>query len=376
MNEIKVIDVFMNYTKIGRIAMAPASLCAFEYDLAYLLSGNSISPFNLPLKQEVFIAKRTPFNGGFGVFDDSLPDGWGNLILDRYLKSKGINLNKLTLLQQLALIGSTGRGALAYRPDYSESTSDEIINFDKLAAESEKILTTDYAGDSLDTLYRYGGSSGGARPKVFIKIDGKEWLVKFRATMDPMNVGEIEYKYSLLAQKCGIKMPETRLFEGKYFGVERFDRASHGKIHTVSAAGLLNADYRVPSLDYGDLLQLCHILTKNMEEVYVLFRQMVFNVAIKNRDDHAKNFSFQLINGEWKLSPAYDLLPSSGFNGFHTTTINNNGEPTTDDMMAVALKVGLNKQRATEIIQEINTLVKENPIQEHFPSRNYTSLIP
>ncbi|MDL2296954.1 type II toxin-antitoxin system HipA family toxin [Bacteroidales bacterium OttesenSCG-928-B11] len=360
MNEVKVIEVFMNAAKVGRIAMTPDSLSAFEYDSDYLLSGNSISPFYLPLKKELFIAKRTPFNGNFGVFDDSLPDGWGNLILDRYLQSKGINPHKLTILQRLALIGNTGRGALEYRPDYSKSTADEIINFDKLANEAEKILTSDYEGDSLDTLYKYGGSSGGARPKVFVKIDGKEWLVKFKAAMDPPNIGEIEYKYSLLAKKCGIKMPETKLFEGKYFGVERFDRTPDSKIHTVSAAGLLNADYRVPSLDYGDLLQLCHILTKNMEEVYSLFRQMVFNIAIRNRDDHAKNFAFQLINGEWKLSPAYDLLPSSGFNGFHTTTINNSGEPTTDDIMAVATKVGLNRQRTMEITQEVEELVKED----------------
>lgn len=362
MNEVRVLDVFINNAKIGRIAITPDFLCAFEYDSAYLLSGNSISPFNLPLRQEVFIAKRAPFNGGFGVFDDSLPDGWGNLILDRYLKSKGVDPNKLTLLQRLALIGSTGRGALEYRPDFSESTTDEIINFDNLATESEKMLTTDYEGDSLEILYRYGGSSGGARPKVFVTIEGKEWLVKFKASMDPKNVGEIEYRYSQLARRCGIKMPETKLFEGKYFGVERFDRTSKGRIHTVSAAGLLNADYRIPSLDYRDLLQVCHILTKNMEEVYALFRQMVFNVIIKNRDDHAKNFSFQLINDEWKLSPAYDLLPSNGFNGFHTTTVNNNGEPSTGDMMAVAAKTGLNKQRVTDIIQEIEALVYESKI--------------
>ncbi len=139
----------MNDTKVGRIAVTPESLCAFEYDSAYLMSGNSISPFNLPLKKEVFIAKRTPFNGGFGVFDDSLPDGWGNLILDRYMKSKGVNPDKLTILQRLALVGSTGRGALEYRPDYSESVTDEVINFDNLAHEAEKILTTDYDGGSL-----------------------------------------------------------------------------------------------------------------------------------------------------------------------------------------------------------------------------------
>lgn len=357
MNEIKIIEVFMSEAKVGRIALTPDLLCAFEYDANFLNSGKSISPFNLPLKSGVFVAKRTPFNGGFGVFDDSLPDGWGNLILDRYLKSKGIEPAKLTLLQRLALVGSTGRGALEYRPDYSESTVDEIINFDNLATEAEKILTSDYNGEALDTLYRYGGSPGGARPKVFVKMDGKEWLVKFKAAIDPDNIGKIEYDYSLLAKKCGISMPETRLFEGKYFGVERFDRTSSGKIHTVSAAGLLSANYREPSLDYESLLKLCHILTKNMEEVYALFRLMVFNVAIKNRDDHAKNFSFQLINNEWKLSPAYDLLPGSGFNGFHTTTVNGSGEPTVKDMLAVGERTGLNKHRINEIIREISEIV-------------------
>lgn len=357
MNEIKITEVFMNGIKVGQIALTPDALCAFEYEPAYLASGASISPFNLPLKSGVFVAKRIPFNGGFGVFDDSLPDGWGNLILDRYLKSKGIDSTKITLLQRLALIGSTGRGALEYRPDYSKSTTDEIINFDNLAAEAKKVLTTDYNGETLETLYKYGGSSGGARPKVFVKIDGKEWLVKFKATMDPDNIGKIEYNYSLLAKKCGINMPETKLFEEKYFGVERFDRSHSGKIHTVSAAGLLNANYREPSLDYEALLKLCHILTRNVEEVYALFRLMAFNVAIKNRDDHAKNFSFQLINNEWKLSPAYDLLPSAGFNGYHTTTVNGNGEPTIKDMLVVGEKTGLNKHRANEIIQEIKEII-------------------
>ena len=358
MNEVKVIEVWMNGVKVGRIALTPDTLCAFEYAPGWLESGVSVSPFHLPLKSEVFVAKRTPFKGGFGVFDDSLPDGWGHLILDRYLKSKGIAPDKLTILQRLALVGSCGRGALEYRPDLSVSPADEIAGFDHLAAETQKILTTEYDGDSLDALYKYGGSSGGARPKVFVKIDGKEWLVKFKATGDPENIGQIEYEYSLLAKECGISMSATRLFEGKYFGVERFDRTPAGKIHTASAAGLLHADYRIPCLDYLELLKLCHILTKDIEEVYALFRLMAFNVAIGNRDDHAKNFSFQLTDKKWKLSPAYDLLPSSGFNGFHTTTVNNNGEPSINDMMTVAEKVGLNKQRANEIIQRINEKVK------------------
>ena len=357
MNNIDVIEVLMNQEIVGHIAMTPDHLCAFEYDTEYLKNGHSISPFHLPLRNELFIAKRTPFKGGFGVFDDSLPDGWGSLLLDRYLRTKGVDPYKISLLQRLALIGSTGRGALEYRPDFSESSNEEILNLNKLALEIKKILTTDYSGDSLETLYKHGGSSGGARPKVFVTIDGKEWLIKFRAMNDPYNVGEIEYKYSLLAKKCGIDMPETRLFEGKYFGVERYDRTKDGRVHTVSAAGLLNANYRIPSLDYGDLLQLCHLLTQNMEEVYALFRQMVFNIEIDNRDDHAKNFSFQLVNGKWKLSPAYDILPSEGFNGFHTTTINNNGEPTKDDIMAVAAKTGISKAKAYEIIEEVKEVV-------------------
>lgn len=360
MNKVNVIEVFMHGVKIGKMALTPDMLCAFEYEPAYLINGTSISPFTLPLKQELFIAKRTPFNGGFGVFADSLPDGWGELIFDRYLKNKEINPDKLTVLQRLAFVGNAGRGALEYKPNYNEFSVDEISDFDYLSAETQKILSTNYSGSSLDTLYKYGGSPGGARPKVFVAIDGKEWLVKFKALSDPDNIGIIEYEYSLLAKKCGINMPETRLFNGKYFGVVRFDRTSNGKIHTVSAAGLLNADYRVPCLDYVDLLKLCHLLTKNMKEVEALFRLMVFNVCIKNRDDHAKNFSFQFIHNEWKLAPAYDLLPSSGFNGFHTSTVNNNGEPAIEDMMSVAEKIGLNKQQAKEIIQNTFEQIKKN----------------
>ncbi len=358
MNNLKTIEVWMNDVKVGRIALTPESLCAFEYDAAYLKEGQSISPFFLPLQHEVFIAKRNPFNGGFGVFDDSLPDGWGSLVLDRYLKNKGINPSKLTIIQRLALVGNNGRGALEYRPDWSEMPISDSLTYDQIATETAKILSSHLYVDSIETLYKYGGSPGGARPKIFAKIDGKEWLVKFKANNDPSNIGQIEYEHSLLAVKCGINMPETRLFEGNYFGVQRFDRTESGKIHTVSAAGLLHANYREPSLDYESLLKLCHVLTKNMEEVYALFRLMVFNVAIQNRDDHAKNFSFQLINGEWKLAPGYDLLPSPGFNGFHTTTINNNGEPTQQDIIIVAKKNGLNKQRAISIIEEVNNCVQ------------------
>jgi serine/threonine-protein kinase HipA len=288
-----------------------------------------------------------------------LPDGWGSLVLDRYLRTKGIEPVRLSVLQRLALVGSTGRGALEYYPNKNVSEEDTFLDFNKLAAEAEKILGNEYTSDGLETFYRYGGSSGGARPKFFAIIDGRQWLIKFKAAIDPPNIGKVEYDYSQLARQCGINMPETRLFEGKYFGVERFDRTENGKIHTISAAGLLNADYRIPSLDYSTLLKVCLDLTKNIEEVYALFRLMVFNVAISNRDDHAKNFSFQYKNAAWCLSPAYDLLPSSGFNGYHTTTINGQGNPTLKDIMQAANDVGLNKKRAESIVEQVMDIYKK-----------------
>jgi serine/threonine-protein kinase HipA len=352
-NDISVIEVFLWDRRVGRMALTEDGLCGFEYDADWLQTGFSISPFYLPLKSGLMIAKREPFRGNFGVFDDSLPDGWGNLLLDRFLQEKGIDAHKLTVLERLSLIGSTGRGALEYRPDKGIVTGDEFLDFDRLAAEAESLLRGKETDSSVDLLYNHGGSSGGARPKVFAKLDGREWLVKFKATIDPPDIGEVEYRYSLLAKECGIRMAETGLFEGRYFGVERFDRTAGGKVHTVSAAGLLNADYRIPSLDYSILLKLTLNLTKDMEQVTDMFRRMVFNVLISNRDDHAKNFSFQQIGGAWKLSPAYDLLPSNGFNGYHTTTLNGKGDPTLADVIALAAEIGIAKQKATQIIEEL-----------------------
>ncbi len=353
MSNTSIIEVFISDRRVGRMALTPEGLCGFEYDTNWIQNGFSISPFYLPLRPGLMIAKRDPFAGNFGVFDDSLPDGWGNLLLDRYLQEKGIDPYKLNILERLSLIGSTGRGALEYRPDKSVGTDNEFLGFDRLAKEVEKILESKESTGSVDLLYKYGGSSGGARPKVFARIDGQEWLVKFKAMNDPVHVGEIEYSYSILAKECGIRMAETRLFDERYFGVERFDRTPQGKIHTISAAGLLHANYRIPSLDYSLLLKLTLNLTKDMEQVTEMFCRMVFNVLISNRDDHAKNFSFQCVNGAWKLSPAYDLLPSSGFNGYHTTTINGKGEPTLSDMTAVAAEIGLSKQSASQIIEEL-----------------------
>lgn len=358
MSNLKQIEVICYNRLVGRLAMTKDGLCAFEYSAQWLTTGFSISPFELPLQSGVFIAKRRPFEGGFGVFDDCLPDGWGLLVLDRYLQKHNINPRTLTILDRLALVGSTGRGALEFRPDKSVVTQQEYADFQNLALEAEKILESDdYTGDSIEEFQHRGGSPGGARPKIFTRYEGAEWLVKFRAKRDHKKIGIDEYKYSLLAKDCGIEMPQTRLFENKYFGVERFDRTPNGKLHVVSMSGLTGADYRLPSIDYLHIFKVCAALTHNMAELWRVYRLMVFNYLIGNKDDHAKNFAFIYDNGEWRFSPAYDLLPSDGMNGYHTTSINDSIEPSRNDLLEVAVKSGLNKKEANEIFEKIKSII-------------------
>ena len=354
MNSLRQIEVVYGNRPIGRLALTKEGLCAFEYSAAWLGSGFSISPFELPLKSGVFIAKSRPFDGGFGVFDDCLPDGWGLLVLDRYLQQNGINPRTLTLLDRLALVGSAGRGALEFRPDRSLVSKQDYVDFEKLALEAEQILgNEDYSGKGIEEFQYRGGSPGGARPKIFTRYDGKEWLVKFRAKNDSERIGAEEYNYSLLAKKCGIEMPETRLFEGKYFGVERFDRTPKGKLHVISMAGLVGADYRLPSIDYAHIFQACAMLTHNVAELWKVYRLMVFNYLIGNKDDHAKNFAFIYRDGDWRFAPAYDLLPSDGINGYRTTSINDRIEPSKEDLFAVAVKAGLDKREAVGIFEKM-----------------------
>lgn len=355
--KVNLLHVFIENRPIGKLALAQDNRCLFEYDASWLTSGFSVSPFYLPLKSGLFTARSEPFGGMFGVFDDSLPDGWGKLLVDRWLISKGINPSTLTLLDRLSIVGESGMGALIYRPARECSISEELHPLSFYATEVEKILHDNYTG-SLEELYHKAGSSGGARPKVLVKIEGEEWLVKFKASSDPANVGIMEYEYSLLAKKCGIEMAETRLFEDKYFGVRRFDRKDGKRIHMHSAAGLLYASHRFPSMDYTDLLKATMVLTRNITEVEKIYRQMVFNILIGNKDDHSKNFSFLYNNGAWTVSPAYDLLPSSGFNGNHSTTVNGNGQPSLSDCEAVAKHVSLPQKTAAGIIDEVKEIVQ------------------
>ncbi len=372
MNKIKSLQVFYNDKKVGTLALMKNNIVAFEYDNEWLNNGFSISPYSLPLKKQVFIPKIDPFDGLYGVFSDSLPDGWGRLLVDRILNSQNINSRQISQIDRLAIVGETGMGALSYKPEYNLlEDKDYQEDYDNLALSCKKILNTEHSAD-LDKLFKLGGSSGGARPKILTKIDNEDWIIKFPSSLDDSNIGKLEYLYSVCAKKCKIDIPETKLFPSKissgYFGIKRFDRKklSTGtirKLHMISVSGLLETTHRIPNLDYNDLMQLTLNLTKSFEEVEKLFRLMCFNVFSHNRDDHSKNFSF-IYNedlNKWELSPAYDLTYSYSINGEHATTINGNGvNPSLNDILKVAEKIGLDKKKAEKVASEIEEIVKKD----------------
>ncbi|MCE5299789.1 MAG: type II toxin-antitoxin system HipA family toxin [Spirochaetia bacterium] len=350
---LKVVEVFIHGQKAGRLGQTADGTYVFEYTAEFLETGFSISPIQLPLRQGVFAAKAVPFYGMFGVFADSLPDGWGRLLIDRYLLKKSIDPGSLTQADRLSLVGSHGMGALEYRPESAEMGKDTKTGIKMVADEVKKILMENYTGN-IEMLAKKGGSSGGARPKAFIEIKGEPWMVKFPNSGDRNDAGVMEYEYSLAAKKCGIEMAETALLEKVYFGVKRFDRKGKKKIHMHSTAGLLNSDFRIPSLDYLDIMRLAESLTKDIGEIKNIFRLMVFNILCHNRDDHAKNFSFLYENGRWRFSPAYDLTYSGGFNGQHTTTLLGKGLPEKKDIMECARLAGIKRAEADRIYGEVH----------------------
>lgn len=364
MDKYKYLKVFYNDILVGTLAKTPERVVAFEYDLDWLNNGFSISPFSLPLIKKVFIPKYEPFDGLFGVFNDSLPDGWGRLLVDRLFWKNKINPTEIDNLNRLAVVQESGMGALTYKPEHRFQTENDVSNLDILAQECSKILESQNS-DNLDELFQLGGSSGGARPKILTSIDNEDWIIKFPSSIDPKNIDEKEYQYSLCAKDCGINMTETKLFPSEicsgYFGIKRFDRQSNKKVHMISVSGLLETSHRLPNLDYNLLMKLVLELTRNYEDVEQLFRLMCFNVFAHNRDDHSKNFSFLYDDNkkEWHLSPAYDLTYSSSFNGEHATTINGEGKnPNLDDILAVAKNIGLNEKSAKNIALDIQEKCK------------------
>lgn len=369
MNRLNKLDVFYHDRLVGTLALYQNRLAAFAYSDDWLAEGFSISPFSLPLEKKVFIPKIDPFEGLFGVFADSLPDGWGRLLVDRLMRKNGLNPYTIGNLERLAIVGDSGMGALTYHPAISMENVQDELTLDEIARECERILNTE-SSENLDYLFTKGGSSGGARPKILTRIDNEDWIIKFPSSEDGKESGKLEYDYALCAKECGIEMEKVCLFPSEntqgYFGTRRFDRVSgeeSGKVHKISASGILETSHRIPNLDYDILMKLTLQLTKSMEECEKLYRLMCFNVFAHNRDDHSKNFTYMHKEEEkrWILSPAYDLTYSNSIGGEHATTINGNGiDPGMDDILAVAKKIGLGTTKAKKTAMEIRECVNES----------------
>lgn len=362
MKHLEKLTVKYRNRKVGYLSLTPDNrLCVFEYDKSWLVDGFSISPLELPLKTGIFIAKPQPFYGNFGIFEDSLPDGYGRYLLHKALLRKGVNDAELTSLDRLALVGCNGMGALTYEPAIKVESEALITDFDKLQAIALAVLKEQQDSDAGLLLYN-SGNSGGARPKAVFSDETGHWIVKFRHTYDSVDIGIQEFKYNEAAARCGIVVPDFKLINGRYFASRRFDiDASGNRIHTATAGGLLCISLREPFMDYSNLLALTGYLTQSYEDVEQMYRRMIFNYLTENKDDHCKNFSFYVIGEsasgrrQWRLAPAYDLTHcTEGYNGEHATSVNGHGQPSVEDFLKVGKKVKITEERCRQLISEVS----------------------
>lgn len=353
----------------------------FKYHQSFINANLNISPIKLKFNTDIQTGNQALFDGLFGVFNDSLPDGWGRLLLDRKLSGKGINPFDINPIERLSYIGDTGMGALVYEPSVHQVNElSESANLDVLATESMQILEGS-STELIEELYQLGGSSGGARPKINVGYnqeteqlifgrqvlpDGFEhWIIKFPAQADRFDIAQIEYAYALMAKESGIEMSEFKLFEGKsgknYFGTKRFDRIGNKRIHMHSASGIMHDDFRFSQLDYGHIMDCAFKLEHHVKAYDSVLRLAAFNVFSHNRDDHSKNFSFLMDeNGNWKFAPAYDLTFSASSHGQHSTLIA--GEAASPGKKNLLELVTIfDVKNGTEIINCVRSTINEWP---------------
>lgn len=350
----------------------------FKYYPDFIDKGIQISPFKMRLSDKVLSAKTEPFNGLFGVFNDSLPDGWGQLLLERTLSSRGITINQISLLDRLAYIGRRGMGALIYRPEISsEYVNKNKLELDAIAGQMNYVIEGT-GSEIIEELFILGGSSGGARPKIFTGYnpvtehfihgseklpDGYEhWIIKFPSSIDPIDIANIEYSYYKMALDAGIKMYQCKLFRGssgkEYFGTKRFDRIDDDvRLHMHSASGLMHDNFRLSNLDYGHLMDCAFKLENHVEAYEKILRLAAFNIYGHNLDDHSKNFSFLMDHtGKWQLAPAYDLTFFSSLHGMHSTMVAGESKvPGRKHLLELAKYFSI--KNANEIIERVQEVI-------------------
>lgn len=369
-----------NNIRVGRLAYRGGK-AYLEYDVEFRDRGLQISPYFHRTTTALDLPHDpSAFEGLHGVFADSLPDGWGRLLVDRATEKKGIEPATLTPLDRLAIIGNQGIGALTYQPETEIwEDFDGIVEMDHLATSVRSVFEGE-ENEVIEFLGRLGGSPTGARPKALVWLDdsskayfgrkhfpeGMEpFMVKFPASGDESDIGAIEYAYSLMARYAGLEVAPSRLLEDKsknrYFATRRFDLINKGRLHIHSASGMLYANPTKSVIDYADLLNLTFVVTRDVREVMKMFRLAVFNVLSHNRDDHARQFSFIMNKaGSWKVSPAYDLTFSYGIGGEHTTAVVGFGKTVKKShLMNLALKTQISVDLATKVIEEVRDTVSK-----------------
>ena len=377
--EVKIWD-----HRVGALAEDDGKI-SFEYDPQFLGSGLELSPFEMPLTNRIFSHpnRDAAFQGLMGVFADSLPDKFGNAIIEQYFRNKsGIQSYELSPIQKLLYVGKRATGALEYLPAEEQDNDNtrlplEIAN---LVNEARQLIQGDLHVKSADIM-QVGVSAGGQYPKAVIAwnketndvISGlgqcpegyHQWMIKFDGTQnEPQEFGKLEYAYSLMAKTAGIDMAETFLLKENnryHYMVRRFDRLKDNeKLHMTSLCGLLHKDFNSPRLiDYEDFLRATLALTNSRAEQQKAFRRLVFNVISRNQDDHTKNFAYLMDrNGQWVLSPAYDLTYAHGnhFTARHQLTVNGKDDDITrDDLLKIAEKLDI--QDAEDCINEVKDAV-------------------
>lgn len=364
--------------EVGELAEAGRGRVFFEYAPAFLATGWPLSPFRLPARPGLVEHTDRGFGPLPGVFDDSLPDGWGRLLMDRHFRRVGLDPMAVSPLERLLHLGRRTMGALTYYPPESHETEPVALDLPRLAENASEVLRGS-AREVLPELRRAGGSPGGARPKVVVGLradevlsgeddlpDGFEaWLVKFTGDDDGSDYGVVEHVYMELARASGIHVPFHRLLgAGPWFAVQRFDRKSgNRRLHMHTLGGLLHSDFRIPACDYDQLFRVARALTRDRRAVVECFRRMVFNVAAHNRDDHVKNFAFLMDEmGEWTLSPAYDLVFSRGPGGEHSMTIDGEGRaPNAEQCTELGRRHGVSAQEAKAVIEQVADAVATWP---------------
>ena len=341
----------------------------FEYSSQAMARALQLSPMHQPLPRAgaaaVAFKGQSHAYGLPGFIADALPDGWGMLLMDRALRKLGRNPREVSVLERLAIVGERAMGALSFEPADEDVLPAETLQLKALAKEVMALQSDDNAGDhatdaQLRHLMQLGGSPQGARPKVLVDFNTRTgrlssgmpltgsttpWLIKFPAGGEHREVSAIEELYARVARHGGMDMPRSRFFDlgtkSSAFGVERFDREVKLnkpnrevkpdkqviRVPLMSVSAYLQADHRLPSLDYETVLLATLRLTGDQREVVKAFERCIFNVILHNRDDHSRNFAYRLNEqGRWQLSPAFDLTYSFGPGGEHATTVAGHGK--------------------------------------------------